>query len=326
MNKSLVWIRASALLCAATLAAAGCHGGGGYGGNGGGGGGPGNGTLGTATPAANGTQFNTPFDAAPSADGSRIYFTAIDSTTGQPAVFQSGAGAGSTAAVLVNGASVGFGSSIATSTDGNTVYVADPAASTANDKGVIFSVPGGGGSPTQLAETADYAPTSLSVARVGNADVLYFIGADKADGSSGIFQDRGGSVSAVIKGGAAGNPEVLAAGNDGTVYFFDSARGLVSVAPGAAAAAPLPGAAASLRGVSGLALSQDGSALIASTQSAAGTSSIQRISLADGSVAAESAAVASKEAGGLHRAANADVYAFADLSAGSSGTVYVLSK
>lgn len=317
---------AGGTLCAAALAvSAGCHS------NGSSNNPPGNGTVGTITPAANGSQFNTPFDAAASPDGTQIYFTGIDSSSGTPSVFKAGAAAGSTATVLgsvpVSGVTFGFPASIATSTDGSSVYVADPAASTANDLGVIFSIPSGGGNATPLSETADYAPHAISVARSANADAIYFVGTDKADGTIGIFQDRAGAVTPVIKGAAAGSPSLVAASDDGTVYFFDSERGLQKVVAGGASAVPVGGASASLRGVTGLAVAQDGSSLVAATSS--GTGGFQRISLADGSVTPEAAALpatGSTEPGGLHRAANADVYAFADLSAGASGTVYVLSK
>ncbi|GAC1347281.1 MAG: hypothetical protein NVSMB23_26260 [Myxococcales bacterium] len=292
---------------------------------------PGNGTVGTVTSAANGTQFNTPFDAAASPDGTLIFFTGIDSVSGNPSVFKSGAGAGSAASALgsvpVSGVTYGFPSSIAISTDGTTVYVADPAASTTNDLGVIFSIPSGGGNATPLTETADYAPHSISVARSANADAIYFVGTDKADGAVGIFQDRAGTVTTVIKGAAAGNPSLVTASDDGTVYFFDSGRGIQKIAAGGTAATPLGGASAALREITGLAVAQDGSALVAAATDASGKASFQRISVADGSVTPETALItATGEPGGLHRAADTDVYAFADLSAGNSGTVYLLSK
>src|SRR5262245_26565126 len=58
-------------------------------GGGGGSGGTGSGGAGDITiePVANGTDFNTPFDATPDPEGKIVYFTALD-PAGEPGVFK----------------------------------------------------------------------------------------------------------------------------------------------------------------------------------------------------------------------------------------------
>jgi sugar lactone lactonase YvrE len=295
----------------------------------------GNGTVTKATPAASGPQFAVPLDATPSPDGSQVFFTAVDPATG-PQVFTVSAVGGANAAPISTGSALGAPLGIAASSDGNTLFVADPAGSsgTANDNGGIFKVAAGGGPATLLTETADYAPRSIVVAAVGGSDSLYFVGT-KTDGTNGIFKDSGGNVTPVLTGAGAGDPSAIAVASDGTLYFIDassSAGKIIKVAAGGTTGTALGGGAASLS-VSypgGLATSQDGSALLVAVfDPATGGESIARVDASSGAVTQNALGLtANQEPGGLHRAAGADIYSFVDVGAGTtgSGIVYVLSK
>ena len=169
-------------------------------------------------------------------------------------------------------------------------------------------------------------PSGVSLAKVGGADNIYFIGNDKADGMTGIFKDASGTVTPVIKGVDA---QAVTAHTDGTVYFVDAAGTVKKIAQGGTTASAL-GAMATNLNVSfpaGLALSQDGQfVLVPVVDPTTKNQSIARIDVASGAVTqlALSLPATNSEAGGLHRAANADVYSFVDTGAGATGTVYLL--
>jgi hypothetical protein len=77
----------------------------------------------------------------------------------------------------------------------------------------------------------------------------------------------------------------------------------------------------------GIALAQDDSAvLLSALDPATRTDSVVRIDIATKEQKGMSDGINTyEEAAGLHRAANAEVYAWADSSADGSGTVYVLA-
>ena len=305
------------------------------------------GALGTGTPTtttviANGAQ---PFDSAPSPDGTQVYFTGTDSAQGA-AVFKVPAAGGATTLVAsgincgTTSTCIGVPFGVAVSTDGTTVFAADPAfrGASANDNGAIFKVPAVGGEPAALAETVDYAPYAVTVTKVGTADNIYFIGQDPtASGAPGIFMDAASKVTPVIEGAAANDPQAVAVASDGTVYFVDGNGAVQKVLAGKAT--PLVAGAKNLivSFPAGIAVSQDNKAvLVPDTDPATSAPGIARIDVATGAVtqlALTPALVAlNSSGGGLHRAANADIYSFVDTGAGtgpasqsfSTGTIYLL--
>lgn len=292
----------------------------------------GSGNLTSATSVANGSTFTTPFDAAPSPDGATLYFTGVDPAAGS-AIFKVGSTAGSTPSVLTSGCAsatcdftIGAPLGIAVSSDGSTVYVADPAyIGGGADTGYVFSVPSAGGGQTPLPETAGYNARAITVSKVGGSDNLFFVGDDKGDGTPAIFKDASGTVSTVLKGG---DPQAVAVASDGTAYFVDGNGSVQKVAAGGAAATPL-GASASNLAVSypvGIALSQDEKFLLVAVTDPTGKQAIARIDVTSGASTLLSVGLpaTNTEGGGLHRAANADVYSFVDTTAGSTGSVYLL--
>jgi hypothetical protein len=295
----------------------------------------GTGALGTGNPttdtasANNLATFGLPFDAVPSPDGSKVYFIAVDPASG-PAIFSTSSTAASTATVLTGGGKLGAPLGIASSSDGNTLYLADPAANTSstNDKGVIFTVPAAGGTPAELAPTLDYAPRSVAVAKVNSTDEVVFIGTDKTSGVDGVFEVTGSTVTSVIAGN---NPSAVAVANDGTIYILDQAGSIAKVAAGGTTATALAGASQTLNVSfpSGMDVSQDQTALLVSGfDPATSKESISRVVIATGAVTqlALTPALTGAEPGGLHRAPSSDSYAFVDTGAGTdnSGTIYLL--
>jgi hypothetical protein len=285
----------------------------------------------TATASADNpdrTVFSLALDAAPSPDGATIYFIGADGNGG--AVFSTPAAAGSTPALLTSGGIVGAPLSIAVSSDGTKLYLADPAAQTPNDKGAILTEPVGGGTPTLLAETVDFAPRAVAVSKVGGSDEIVFIGTDKTaspDGTfaDGVFKDVSGTVTSVLAGG---DPATIAVATDGTIYILDQAGSIAKVAVGATTATALAGASQTLNVSfpSGMDVSQDQTALLVSGFDATGKESIARVVIATGAVTqlTLTPALTGAEPAGLHRAFNTDTYAFVDTGANTSGTIYLL--
>jgi DNA-binding beta-propeller fold protein YncE len=196
-----------------------------------------------------------------------------------------------------------------------------------------------GGEPAALTETRDYAPFAVTLSKVGAADNLYFIGTDpKAGNVPGIFMDSGGTVTAVIEGAAALDPQAVAVAGDGTVYYVDSNGGVQKVAAGKAVALLTSGTKSlNVSFPAGIAVSQDGKAvLVPDLDPATLAPGIARIDVSSGAVThltlTPVLTAANSQGGGFHRAANADVYTFVDSGAGtgtgalnfSTGTVYLL--
>ncbi len=305
------------------------------------------GVLGSGKPTTSNViaMGGVPFDAVPSPDGTQVYFTGEDNALGAaifsvpgaggaPAVIASGKNCGTTATCI----GVPFG--IAVSSDGKTIYAADPAfrGSDADNKaGAIFTVANTGGEPAALPETVDYAPYAVTVAKVGAADNLYFIGQDPtAAGAMGIFLDVGGTVTPVIEGAGAIDPQAVAVASDGTVYYVDGNGGVQKVVAGKPVALLTGTKNLNVSFPAGIAVSQDGTAvLVPNLDPATAAPGIARIAVTSGVVTqlalTPALSAMNTQGGGFHRAANADVYSFVDSGAGtgtgslidSTGTVYL---
>jgi hypothetical protein len=293
-----------------------------------------NGQIGTIHPAANGAQFQFPFDAVPTSDGTKVFFTA-EATGATPGltVFSTAATGGTPTALTTPGDPFAAPVAIALSSDDNTVYVADPAgAGTPNDQGAIFSVPATGGTPSIVGGTQDYAPRGLVVVSGTTTDTLYFSGTDPANGEAGVFKVSagGGTASAILEGAPLIDPSGLAVTAGGTVYVLDTDSGsgtaqLFSIASGVATVV-LAGLRVGYP--AGIALSGDESALLISAlDPVARTDEVIRLDLSTGNVTTDSTGIDTfVEPAGLHRSSKAGVYAWADSLANSGGTVFVLSK
>jgi hypothetical protein len=344
------WHRAGPLIALAALAGGamtqGCGDGGG--GTNTGGSGPGGTSTNTGTSTGTGTGgiggtggtgvgtidkgIDSPIalDATPDDTGSMIYFTAVGPNG--PGVFSAPPEGAAKQLAAGDPFAAPFG--IAIGTDGKQLYVADPGADTGGDRGAIFVLPIGGGNPTALSGSADTVPRGLEIAGEGGKDVLYFTGNDKTDGQPGVFKldAGGGTVSAVAKGAPFRDPGGVAIASNGDLYVSDT----VSAASHTAEIIKVSGGAATvlvsdirIGYPAGVALSSDEKTLFVSGYDPDTlTDRLIAIDLGTNAVSLMFAAEIGsfREAAGLHRAKKAEVFAWADSSAGpAGGKVFVVT-
>ena len=285
--------------------------------------------------------FDTPWDATPDPDGQQIYFTA----TGQAGsgVFGVPFAGGATRAVAVGDPFVAP-RGLAISTDGQQLYVADPEAAGADGRtGRIFVVPAAGGAPAALAGTAGTAPRGLEVVREGGADVLYFSGVDASSGQPAVMKVAvagTGAVSVIASGAPLKEPVGVAVSKGGVVYVADrlaSGNDLGSVFR--ITGATVESIASNVRlgkPVVGATLTLDESTLLVSAL-AADRDSAQVLLIAVPGLEkgiVNKVIEANTGSGGVHRAHNRNVFAWADSTVGlgrqrgggaSQGGVYALA-
>lgn len=269
--------------------------------------------------------FDTPWDAMPSPDGAIIYFTA-NGPTGA-GVFSVPFGGGQTRALAV-GAPFIAPRGLAVSTDGRQIYVADTDAVGADGRpGSVFVLPVAGGAPMPLADTAGTTPHGLDVVRAGSGDALYIAGVDPATKQPAIMR-RGGAgadaVRVIASGAPLKEPSGIAVAKDGTIYVADrlaSGQNLGSVfrivgstietiAQGVRLGTPVAGAALTLDEsallVSALATDRDSAQVLVITLPGLEQGLITKV------------IEANRGAGGVHRAYQRNVFAWADSTVGAN--------
>jgi len=287
----------------------------------------------------------TPFDGTPDPTGERVIFTTLGTRAeiGEATIQGLGAGnlmitpkSGGAATMLADGFAAPV--QVVSSLDGTKVYVADLAAEQRADdgssgegkRGVIYSVAiPGGGDKIALEGTRGYQPRGLDVAKIDGKEWLYFVGRDPADGVFGVFRtENGTSVEMVKKGAPLLMPSCLAVAANGDIYLTD-----LGGEERAGAVLKLSGDSAevlvgqlNLGTPAGLALSESEKVLLVSALRPAnegGTSVVQRIELATVTVAAFDDGIKTNfDSAGLHRAHNADLFAWSN--AGQTGTVFLV--
>ncbi len=293
----------------------------------------GNGTIGSIKPAAHdAAAFTAPLDATPSPEGDMVFFTARNADGA--GVFKAAASGGTTSVVYV-GDPISGPVGITVATDSRMIYVADPGASVNDvDEGVLWAVSASGGTPTPVNGTGGYAPRGIVLMNESGTDALYFTGKQPTDGVPGVFKVHaiGGTVQTIAKGGPFSDPNGIAVTNEGIIYVVDSAA--EDLAAGSARVIEVKNGVPTIlqEGLkvgfpAGIALSQDNTALLVSALSpATGKDQVVRIDLVSKLQTVNDQGIGGfEEAAGLHRAANAEVYAWADSGADGSGTVYVLA-
>jgi len=270
--------------------------------------------------------FETAWDATPDLDGMSIYFTA---TGGQGAgVFKVAAAGGETTAVAV-GAPFVAPRGLAMSGDGKQVFVADEQA------GKLFAVPVAGGAVAALSATDGSAPQNLAVVGEGGGDVIYFSGKDPADGQPAVLKlsrPQEGTLSVVAKGAPLVQPGGIAVTKGGVLYVADRAAGgnglgavfrvqngtVEKIADHFRAGTPVVGATLtmddSLLLVSALAQDRDSAQVLVIDLASAQQGLITKV------------IEANTGAGGIHRAARQNIFAWADSTSGKqrSGGVYAI--
>ena len=288
---------------------------------------------------ANAPEAAQPVDATPSPDGSQIYFIAFSSRQDAdglkmervPAIYKVPA-TGGAPAKLFEGDPLQSPFGITISDDGQTLFIADSSAdgNAESDRsdGRVFSMNANGGTPTAMAGTEGITPAGIEA--LGPS--LYVTG--RRNGMPGLFKTgtAGGAVSVVAAGAPFSDPGGVAVDKDGIAYVIDTGSAIggqalgsvIKVTPDGKTEVVLDGI--SVGHPAGIALVNDGSALLVSAlDRAQGTDRVYRIELADRSVRQLSEKIGDfYESAGLHRARNADVFAWADSHANGYGTVYVL--
>lgn len=267
--------------------------------------------------------YEIPWDATPDPDGNIVYFTA----TGElgSGVFRVAAAGGETSAVAAGDPFVSpLG--LAMSLDGERVYVAD---AKAGSSGQIFVVTAAGGEVTPLAGTEGSTPRAVEVASENSSDVLYFSGVDPADGQPAVMRigASGGELELIAKGAPLVEPGGIAITADGIVYVADrlaSGNGLGSVfrieggnietiAENFRAGTPVVGATLTL---------DEGALLVSALAPHRDRAQVLLIVLSTLERAIVNKGIfANAGSGGVHRAHNANLFAWADSSRGKRGSV-----
>ncbi|MBV9948725.1 MAG: hypothetical protein JOZ69_17895 [Myxococcales bacterium] len=280
--------------------------------------------------AANDATFGWPFDATPSPDGKIVYFTAIGAD-GTGGVFTVAAAGGAVTRIDSGGALVSP-VGIAVGPDGAQLYVTDPAAEdeSTGGRGAVFSIPSGGGVPSAIAGTRGTSARGVTTAGAK----LYFTGIEPTRGAAAVYAmdlARGGVPELLASGAPLVDPGGVAITGGGDVYVADAigaASKLASVVHIAGGRATTLVEDLGVGYPAGLALVEDESALLVSgLDPVAGTDLVYRIELgtAPKVTSFNQTISAFSEPAGLHRAAGADIYAWADSLANGTGTVYVLT-
>ncbi|MDB4936801.1 MAG: uncharacterized protein JWP87_3773, partial [Labilithrix sp.] len=288
-----------------------------------------------------------PIDATPSPDGKDVYFIAFSSRLDAdgirmervPAIYKTSATPGAPAAKLFEGAPLNSPFGITISDDGQTLFIADSSADGSSteegalgaerSEGRVFSMNAGGGSPSALAGTEGIAPAGIEASGAS----LFVTG--KKDGQAGLFKTGigGGAAAPVAVGGPFTDPGGVAVARDGVAYVVDTGSSIASGQALASVVKVMPDGKTEILidGLAvghpaGIALVNDESAvLVSGLDKESGTDRVFRVSLGDRAVSQLSDKIGEfYESAGLHRARNAEVFAWADSHANGTGTVYVL--
>jgi len=263
---------------------------------------------------------SAPYDAAPSADGQTIYFTA--SGTQGAAVYKAAASGGK-AAVLFAGAPLVFPSALAITEDDKTLFVSDPAAEQdTGPLGGIYAVALPSGAPALVAGSSGFLAAGLAV-----AGAKLYVAGTSPDGVAGLYAAdvAGGSLAAVATGPAFADPSGIAVRSADEIYVADGGNGSARIVRVAGGKSTVVLSDLAVGYPAGLALSPDESSLyVSALDPQAGGDTVLRFDLASSHVDSTSAGIDQfVDAAGLHRAANAPVYAWADTTANDTGTVLV---
>ena len=278
------------------------------------------GDVGVSTPPS----FAFPIDAAPDADGSTFYFTARD-LDGNPGVFKVPAFGGTVSRIASLDPLVAP-RGLAPSPVSGVLYVADPRAGD-DRSGRIFAIAGaitGANAPAPVPGTEGYGELGLEVVRQDGADLIYFTGHDPRDGVVGVFKIHANQsipAEVVWKGAPLVQPDSVTVAGNGVVYVSDRAAGgnglgsVFSINGGTIsriATGFRPGNPA------GLAMDQSESWLfVSSLDSQQGLAQILIVNLVTfASGTANKGIGQNLGAGGLHRAHDANLFAWADSSSG----------
>jgi DNA-binding beta-propeller fold protein YncE len=293
---------------------------------------PGEVTAPAISVAAHDSAIRAPFDATPSPKGDRVYYTALkraDDGEDLPGVFSVAADGSGDIETLSEGAPLTAPVGVSISLDGSQLFVADTATGSSS-RGAILTLPSSGGSASPLAGTEGYAPAGLAIAKVKDQEYLYFTGRDPERAAGGLFRvaASGGVAEAGADGGAFDDPSGVTISAKGDAYVVDAsidehAARVLRVHEGKAESFV---ADLGIGFPAGITLTHDESTLLVSgVDPTSKHDVVYFVDVASRKLSRLTKTVgAFAEAAGLHRAHDADVFAWADSQADSSGTVYLL--
>ena len=277
--------------------------------------------------AANDAMTQAPFDATPSPDGKQVYYTALgrdESGDAVPGVFTVAASGGAIS-TLALGDPLTAPVNISVSLDGQTLFVADPAAS------AVFTLAASGGTPSPLAGTSGYAPRGLVVAKgEDKRQYLYFSGRAPDTQAAGVFRidPAGGAVQTLASGAPFEDPAGVAVDAKGAVYVVEASTERASArvirVEGDKPTTFVEGIGIGFP--AGITLTRDDTTLLVSgLDPDSKRDVVYFVDVATQKISRFTKAVGEfHEPAGLHRAHDADVFAWADSQANENGTVYVL--
>jgi hypothetical protein len=276
-------------------------------------------SLGNVHAISTTADVSSPYDAAPSANGDTIYFTA--SGAQGAAVYR--AAISGKASILFAGAPLVFPSAIAVSDDDKTLFVSDPAAEQdTGPVGGIYAISLAKGSPTLISGSSGFIAAGLAV--VGGK--LYVAGTPPG-GAAGLYaaDTGGGALVPVATGSPFADPSGIAVRSPSEIYVADGGNGSARVVRVAGGKTTIVLSNLAVGYPAGVALSPDQSSLFVSAlDPLSGGDAVLRLDLGTGHVDRTSAGIDQfVDAAGLHRAARAPVYAWADTTANGTGTVLV---
>lgn len=269
----------------------------------------------TVTKVASGG-FSSPSDAVSSPDGRTFYFTAYDDLK-EPAVFETAAEAGSTAAPLAIGAPLEMPLGLVMSCDGGTLYIADSGGA----EGAIFSLSTGGGAVADLGAIGVVRPGGLAMGP--DCETLFATGRT-TDGSPALFaiSTGGGGIRTVYSGEPLVSPTGVHVDNDGVAWVMDHlAHG--AAGEGVLFAIPSEGGTATevisdlrMGTPGGVSLTAGGGVAVMPTRDADGRTQLTSVAIASGEMQQLSTPDIT-DVGGLRTARKAAVFAVVDTEAGA---------
>lgn len=288
------------------------------------------------TPVANSAEAELPVDAVPSPDGSQIYFIASSRAADEDGIGQvrsagvyKVAATGGPVTKLFAGEPLASPYGIAISDDGKTLFLADSSADTTEDRsdGRIFTLSGDGGTPSALAGTEGTSPRGVEV----RGETVWFTG--RKDGQAGLFKTGLGGGSATLVAGGMADPSGVAISSKGEAFVLDSGSVVGERAGASLLHVAVDGRVdVVVEGITvghpaGVALTKDErTAVVSGLDPGTGTDLVFTVDLASKGTAQLTDKFGEYlEAAGLHRAKNADVYAWADSHANKTGTVFAIT-
>jgi hypothetical protein len=288
---------------------------------------------GTPTPTAVGNSGQIAIDSTPDSAAEFIYFTG--GKAGDAGIFKVPGNGGMVTDLFV-GAPLAGPVGITITSDDKTLFVADPGYDIDIDKGVIgalLSLSTSPSTPAVVMGTEGYKPHGVDIYPAQEGDTLYFTGIDPANGKPGVFTKlaAGGGVSVLAEGAPFVDPSGVAAGKTQTfvtdAVASDAQLARLVVIDNTTKEASTLVDALGLGYPAGVALSQDETVVyLSGVDLATGNDRIYAVDVASKKVTAygdkDPNIKDNTDAGGLHRARKSEVYSWADLTAGGTGTVY----